>query len=111
MLEVHIDPIFPEIFGDIIDAVPVVVGGVVDQHIERPRLRAQFADATLHCGDVGQVNAFEARTGRCGQCARFLLANVEECHLAALLGEGLHDFGADPGTAARDQHPLAAQAW
>ena len=40
MLQVHVEPVVPIVLGDLVDLVAIVVGGIVDQHVERRRRRS-----------------------------------------------------------------------
>ena len=44
VLQVHVEAVVPIFLGDVIDLVTVVVGGIVDQHVERTVLFDKVAD-------------------------------------------------------------------
>ena len=59
--QVHRHALVPVIDGDILDLVPIVVGGVVDQHADGPVLLGRGLDRLAQILDVAQVDMDEIR--------------------------------------------------
>ena len=93
-----------------------VVGGVVDEHRDRPEPLADFLHRRFERGEVGQVAFEEQRRLRAGgERARpastdSRLAMSTKATLAPLRDEGLHDRRADSRPAAGDEDDAVAQA-
>lgn len=96
---------------DLLDAVALVVGDVVDQHVDAAHRFGQPRDRRLQRGHVGHVAGLEVHALQAGrQRGAGARIAVDEADAAALFGEGAHDVGADAAGAAGDDHALAAQA-
>jgi hypothetical protein len=109
------DPLVPIGGGDVLDPMPVVVGGVVDQHGDVAVSGRHFRNGRLQRLDVPQIAADEAGlrafdpelTAQGLSCLRL---DVEKRHPRPLAAELADEAGADPRSAARDQHGTTAQA-
>nr|GEU28270.1 hypothetical protein [Tanacetum cinerariifolium] len=86
------DALVPVLDGDVLGGVALVVGGVVDEDVERADGVDHAGHGGLQCGDAG------------------VAGDIDKRHLGALLGERDHHRLADAGAAAGDEYTLAAQA-
>src|SRR5262249_21370619 len=98
--------------GDLVDRVAIVVRGVVDENVERAVRLDVATDRFLQAGNVGEVDALEARLAAEArdQSQRIRLGNVEEGHIGALAHEAVGQTRADARAAAGDQDALALEA-
>src|SRR5690606_29526103 len=109
--EVGRDALVPVLGRDVLDRVAVVVGGVVDQHVDPAKRGDRRLGRDLERREVAQVAGDEARGAEPGGqrfAGRFV--DVEEGDFRALADEGLDQPRADPGRAAGDDDPLAGKA-
>ena len=108
------DPLVPVGGRDVLDPVPVVAGGVVDQHRDRPAVGLDLGHGRLQGRDITQIAADEARRRPelrqlADEGLRGVSLDVEETHPRALAAEMLDEAGTDAGAAARDQDGPAAR--
>ena len=76
VLEVDRDARVPALGRGLVDAVALVVGGVVDQHGDRPDARAHRVDRGVERGDVGEVGGDESGAWRALQARGERLAGA-----------------------------------
>ncbi len=112
VLEVHVEPVVPIFLGDLIDVVAVVVGGIVDQHVERPAPLDQPLDAAASLRDVREIDLLErarrsARQARRDSSSFSMSMKVTSEPWRA---NAFDDARANARSAAGDEHSLAAQA-
>src|SRR4029078_5027368 len=107
VLEVHVEAVVPIILGDVLDGMAVVIGRVVDQHIDPTELLDRFPG----CADIGQIDANESGAHAARKVVGIRAVDVEEGNLRSLLGEPLDDACPDARPTARYEHLLAAKAW
>ena len=99
----------PVLRRHLVDRLAVIVGGVVDQHGDRPERGPHARDRRPQRLDVGEVAADEERRmrgapkGSPTSASRRFAVDVDEGDLRALAGEGLDDRRADAGSAAGDE--------
>ena len=116
MPQVHRHPLVPVVGRDGIKRVPVVAGGVVDQHLDRAVGRGRRRDGAAQLLDVAHVASGEERAAvtsrgdRLGELIAAPLVDVAERDLRTLRAKVLDDRGADAGAAAADEHRLALEA-
>ncbi|MGF6873963.1 hypothetical protein OKW35_003435 [Paraburkholderia sp. MM5477-R1] len=116
MAQIHRDTVVPVARGELADFVPVVVAGVVDEHVDRARRIDDCGEGVFDRFDIFQVAAAEQRrmlrvAKRFLQRERIVLGDVEEEHARALLRERLDDRGADPAAAAGHDDGFVRQTW
>src|SRR5690606_38745201 len=109
--EVGRDPLVPVLGRDVLDRVTVVVGGVVDQHVDAAKRVDRGLRGAFERGKVAQVAGDETRPLEPGgECLARGFVDVEEGDFGTLAGESLDQRGADAGGAAGADDPLAGKA-
>jgi len=103
--------------SDILEAMTVVTGSVVNQHAGSTMSGCDPCDGGLQSGNVGKVAGVvdggmrdEGRDA-CDECGGRLIGDVEERYASALLRELLHGRRADALSASRDQNEFAGETW
>ncbi len=111
VLEVERHRAVPILFAHFVRRLALVVGGVVDEHGDRPHALANLLHRRFERGDVGEV-ALKKQRRRVGGAdlgdevlGRFD-GDVDKSHIGLLLGEGLDHRGADARAAAGDEDDL-----
>ena len=115
MFQVDCDALVEIFGGDVLELVALVMGGVVDEHGDRPELGANRGDCgaeRVNVGEVGGrvVNLLALPPNARGDGLRFLLLDIDEADLRALGSEVLDNRFADAAAAAGDQHGAVLQA-
>ena len=111
VLEVHVETIVPIVLGDLVEIVAVVIGGIVDKHVERPISLDQPVDALLRRRHIGQIEPFEARDSvRLASSSDSPFRMSMKVTSAPWLRKASTMPAPMPRAAAGDQHALAAQA-
>ena len=107
------DSVVKVLRSHLVNRVPLVVGGVVDEHGDRSVGPDRPFDAGLERRDVPQVAVLVARRRQsagpdsCDQRSSSRIVDVDEADLRALLAELFGDRAADTrGTARDEDHPI-----
>ena len=115
MTKIDLHAVVPILDRDVLDAMAVVVAGVVDQCLDRPVLAPDALDRVAKRVDLLQVAGDEARSrvsalaNALDQRQRGVFLDIDERHARALRAEMLDDALADAGTAAGDEHDPVLQ--
>ncbi len=102
--------------GHVLRLVPVVVAGIVAEHLKRAVLRNRFTDRVLQRLDIAQIAGNEERRSvtisvYCsGKLTATLLGDIDESDPAALGAEVPHQAFADAARPAGDEHTSASEA-
>ena len=111
MPQIDRDALVPELGRDILELMPVVARGIVDQRGDRPVLGGHLADRRLIGLHVADVAFDEERTGLPDQRLGGRLVDVDEADLRALRREMLDDRGADARAAAGNEDAAILETW
>jgi hypothetical protein len=115
MAEVDVLGMVPISDADVVDRVPFIAGGVVDQRRNQAERLARPPDRRLQRRNVDHIALEKQRllAGSCeflGQSLARVGLQVAEGDARVIAGEGPHDVGADPGCAAADEDGAAGKA-
>jgi hypothetical protein len=94
MLQVHADPVFPIFFRHFLDGVAIVIGGVVDQDVERAMILDQLGDlglgaARYRSGRNARKTGGWAALDRLRPAPAIRVGDVEKGHVCALADKAL----------------------
>ena len=111
VLEVERHRAVPVLLAHFVRRLALVVGGVVDEHGDRPHALPDLLHRRFERGDVGQIAMEKERRGMRGADLRDELlgrldGDVDEGDIGLLLGEGLDHRRADARSAAGDEDDL-----
>ena len=111
VLEVERHRAVPILFAHFVRLLALVVGGVVDEHGDRPHALANLLHRRFERGDVGEVAVKKQRRGVGGADFRDELlgrldGDIDKGDIGLLLGEGLDHRRADARPAAGDEDDL-----
>jgi hypothetical protein len=117
VLQVHVETVVPIGFVDLFECMAIVIGGIVDEDIERSAFlylpcdraldRRNFCEIDMEVAKAVVACVGEPLDERVGR----FVAYVEEGHVRPLAHESLDNSGADAGAAASHEHAPAGQAW
>ena len=108
--QVDVERVVPVLDVDIVDAVALVVGGVVDQDSDRAEVGTGLLDGRFQGVNIGHIAMDELRARlRCEGIAGLRL-DVHERHFHRVGGKGAHDIGADARGAAGHKGSSSSQA-
>ena len=116
MAKVHRHAVVPVFGRDLGDLVAVVVGGVVDQHLDRSEVGRDVFDNLAQGDDVRQITFDEFGAAGAGPGDLFdqgfggLGRDIDEDHTRILLAEMLDDAGTDPRAAAGYENHFVFEA-
>ena len=114
MLEVDGDAVVPVFRGHILGPMTLVMGGVVDEDIDRAVRLARLGDAGAQRRDIGEIDVQKVRAETLAlelarEARTFLDLDIEEHDDGFLLREAPHDRFADARCAAGDQNDLPGE--